>query len=56
MNLQPTDNLIMATLAGSHLYGTNHPESDVDIRGERPNHKAVEALLIELQWGYLKSQ
>ena len=25
--------LIMATLAGSHLYGTNTPESDIDIRG-----------------------
>ena len=25
--------LIMATLAGSRLYGTNRPESDVDIRG-----------------------
>lgn len=25
--------LIMATLAGSHLYGTNTPTSDVDIRG-----------------------
>jgi len=33
MNLQPTDNLIMATLAGSHLYGTNRPDSDIDIRG-----------------------
>jgi predicted nucleotidyltransferase len=25
--------LIMATLAGSHLYGTNRPDSDIDIRG-----------------------
>lgn len=26
-------NLIMATLAGSYLYGTNRPDSDIDIRG-----------------------
>lgn len=25
--------LIMATLAGSHLYGTSRPDSDVDVRG-----------------------
>lgn len=38
--------LIFATLAGSHLYGTNHPESDVDIRGV-----CLTSLEIILGWG-----
>lgn len=33
MNWHKNTGLIFATLAGSHLYGTNTSESDVDIRG-----------------------
>lgn len=37
------DKIIMATYAGSHLYGLNTPESDVDIRGVCLN--PIESLL-----------
>lgn len=36
-------NLIMASFAGSHLYGTTHSDSDVDIRGIC--HQPIESLL-----------
>lgn len=33
MNFNISDKIILLTLAGSHAYGTNLPESDVDVRG-----------------------
>ena len=46
------NNIIILTLGGSHAYGTNNENSDLDIRGCALNAKVTKLKLSKLCWAF----